>query len=410
MQTGFQNATYANLFGIVVYDWSNAKNLWANAHPMNSEELITAQAELVYAQDPGVPGYAPRVWAYRNTIKALNWYTSVREKLDDPAYSSWFIKFKGFGDAPYPGGKGLQQNGSYHVPVCDWYNNGTHAPRCSGFYHDQEQTPEHPGGGKAYPVDGACITQCDCGPVNPCGEYIFNHSGEVVNGQSFRDWFVNSYMVSNETLFHKNPITGQPQPIGLGWLDDSMTPHGPTEEDSNYIADTGASPASMAAQVDAYHESMNQLISTVIPLGGFYWQLMDTGGAKLNKNNVTANTTVCTSVLRSACVANYSGWNRFQMYQIPSGGRGFTAQTFTDYTAEFLLTRGPYSILGYTWGGCTNNDQTWPFAPDWTVDYGVPTDAHCTESPAGSGTFVREWTHATVSWDCGLGHGKISPK
>ena len=25
-------------------------------------------------QDPGVPGYAPRVWAYRNTIKALNWH------------------------------------------------------------------------------------------------------------------------------------------------------------------------------------------------------------------------------------------------------------------------------------------------------------------------------------------------
>ncbi len=40
---------------------------------MTSEELITAQAELMYAQNPGVPGYAPRVWAYRNTIKALNW-------------------------------------------------------------------------------------------------------------------------------------------------------------------------------------------------------------------------------------------------------------------------------------------------------------------------------------------------
>jgi hypothetical protein len=106
---------------------------------MNSEELITVQAESVYAADPGVPGYAPRVWAYRNTIKALNWYTSVREKLDDPAYSSWFVKFQGFSDSPYPGGAGLSVNGTFHVPVCDWYNNGTNAPRCSGFYHDQEQ-------------------------------------------------------------------------------------------------------------------------------------------------------------------------------------------------------------------------------------------------------------------------------
>jgi hypothetical protein len=59
---------------------------------------------------------------------------------------------------------------------CDWYDNGT-APRCSGFYHDQEQTPEHPGGGAPYRVDGDCIEQCDCGGVNPCAEYIFDHRG-----------------------------------------------------------------------------------------------------------------------------------------------------------------------------------------------------------------------------------------
>ena len=56
--------TLANQYGIVVYDWSNAKALWANAHSMSSEELITQQAEMVYAQDQGLPGYAPRVWAY----------------------------------------------------------------------------------------------------------------------------------------------------------------------------------------------------------------------------------------------------------------------------------------------------------------------------------------------------------
>ena len=67
--SGMHDVNHANQFGIVVYDWSNAKAIWANAHPMSSEELITKQAEMVYAQDPGLPGYAPRVWAYRNTIK-----------------------------------------------------------------------------------------------------------------------------------------------------------------------------------------------------------------------------------------------------------------------------------------------------------------------------------------------------
>jgi hypothetical protein len=56
-------------------------------------------------------------------------------------------------------------------------------------------------------------------------------------------------MVTDETLYHKDAATGKPQPIGLGWLDDSMKMSGPTEEDKNYIADTGASTADMASQV-----------------------------------------------------------------------------------------------------------------------------------------------------------------
>lgn len=70
--SGMHSVEAANAYGVVVYDWSNGKAIWANSHPMTSEELITAQAELVLAADPGVPGGMPRVWAYRNTIKALN--------------------------------------------------------------------------------------------------------------------------------------------------------------------------------------------------------------------------------------------------------------------------------------------------------------------------------------------------
>ena len=38
-----------------------------------------------------------------------------------------------------------------------------------------------------------------------------------------------------------------------------------------------------------------------------------------------------------------------QLYNIPSGGKGLSPADFTDYTAEFLLTRGPYALLGYSW-------------------------------------------------------------
>lgn len=422
--TGMHDVRHANKFGVVVYDWSNAKAIWANAHPMTSEELITKQAEMVYADKPGVEGYMPRVWAYRNTIKALNWYTSVRVKLDDPAYAGWFIKFKGFSDSPYPGGQGKAQNGSFHIPTCDWYDNGT-APRCSGFYHDQEQTPEHPGGGSQYKVDGDCIEQCDCGDTNPCGEYIFNHSGAAVNGQTFRDWYINEYMVSNETLYHKNPITGESQAIGLGWLDDVMHASGPTEEDKNYIDDTGASPESMAQQAAAYDASIAALKEKVLPIGGFWWQLMDQRGMTLlasPKRQPTAylSPAKCKATLAKLCTGvaaeKPATWSRMQMYIVPNGGTGVSTMHFTDYTAEFMLTRGPYALLGYSWAGCTDGQQFRPRAKEWDVmTYGEPVDgAACSESAAGSGIFERRWTGATVQWDCNAEpesqHGKITLK
>ena len=49
--------------------------------------------------------------------------------------------------------------------------------------------------------------------------------------------------------------------------------------------------------------------------------------------------------LQSRCVANSTTWNKMQLYNIPDGGKGATAECFTDYTAEFLLTRGPYAML-----------------------------------------------------------------
>ena len=53
---------------------------------MTDEEMLTEQADMVLSRDPGIAGGQPRVWVYRETIQALNFFTSVREKLDDPAY------------------------------------------------------------------------------------------------------------------------------------------------------------------------------------------------------------------------------------------------------------------------------------------------------------------------------------
>jgi hypothetical protein len=63
---------------------------------------------------------------YRNLVKALPWYTDVREKLEDPQFASWFLKFK----------NGANSTG-YHVPPCTGSGTVGDPQKCSDFYHDQ---------------------------------------------------------------------------------------------------------------------------------------------------------------------------------------------------------------------------------------------------------------------------------
>ena len=82
-------------------------------------------------------------------------------------------------------------------------------------------------------------------------------------------------------------------------------------------------------------------------------------------------------------------------------------------TLQFLLTRGPYAMLGYTWCGCTNGQQMRPRAAEWDEDFGEPTGgdtAACKETAAGSGIYAREWSEATVEWNCNTMHGSITRK
>ena len=85
---GLMPANRTGGWAIVDVDWSNAKRVWAAAKPMDAEELLLQQAELIKSASPST-----RVFVYRNSIKALPWFTTVREKLSDPAYAAWFMPF-----------------------------------------------------------------------------------------------------------------------------------------------------------------------------------------------------------------------------------------------------------------------------------------------------------------------------
>lgn len=145
---------------------------------MNCEEDLVSQAALVAAQGSG-----GHVFSYFNLVKALPWYTSVREKLEDPAYSGFFLKFKPGGSLP---------NGSYYVPNCDTTFS---PPLCSAFYHDQEQTPAVPSPSNPNP-DGSCVEHCYVGNHTPVGEYLWDHR----NGSMLRSFLINDVLLGPSFL------------------------------------------------------------------------------------------------------------------------------------------------------------------------------------------------------------------
>jgi len=87
------NGTYPPSFSswaIVDYDWSESRNLWSAARPyMTCEETMLAQARARRALNP-----SGKTWVYRNSIKALPWFTSVREKLQDRSFWGFFLPLK----------------------------------------------------------------------------------------------------------------------------------------------------------------------------------------------------------------------------------------------------------------------------------------------------------------------------
>jgi len=164
-------------WGIVDFDWSNAKDLWAKHTPMDDEEMLMQQVQMTAAATPGTT-----VWIYRCSVYAYPWYTAVRKLLDDEAYAPWFVRFK--------------PQGPYNSPKCTTYVNPApvgNLTKCSDLYHCGKacQTPGFPHG------DGDCAAPgCDCGK-QPCGFYLWNHSSTaVVHGQTFQDWFINDYMLN----------------------------------------------------------------------------------------------------------------------------------------------------------------------------------------------------------------------
>lgn len=363
--SGYTNPSSTKGWGIVDFDWSNAKALWASAKPMNCEELLVEQVALTTAASPGTT-----VWVYRNAVKALPWYSTVRAKLTDPAYGEWFLNFSG--------------TGKYHVPQCD---TNYEPPLCTSFYHDQDQTPGYPSG------DGDCSPPaCDVGSV-PIGEYLFNHlaANVSVNGQSFVQWFIDDYVFG--------PTGGSNANVSGFYFDDEWTPIGPSEMNEYALIDLGFNASHTLKMTVAWAWVMDQVYAEIIARKKFSWNQLWTFGNDCPQPLVKQPS--CIADLRSLCRADSSAQTRAMMFAFSPGScaKGFDPGNLTDFDADlanFLLSRGPYAYLGNGWTGCS---RIFEYPDALNLDYGEPLGL-CAEIGIGTGVFERNWTKATVRMDC----------
>ena len=407
--SGWSEPARGAAFGIVSYDWSNAKKQWAAAKPMDCEERLLKQAQMTTAAAAAHGQPLARAFVYRNVVKALPWFSTVRAKLDDPAYSGWFLKFDKKVQTP-------------HVPRCAAENSS----KCSIFYHDQEQTPEVPTPSQPHP-DGSCTDGvCDCGAKNPCGEYLFDHR----NGSALREWIVNE-LILGPTALGASEISGLF--IDDYWCSDLLCKadpsirgcpcgdpvQGPTEIDRHSQTDMGLSDEEVRDLTLAWNATMGAVQAAILKANGYTWLLM------LGQENANAMPTLlkrqtCARQLREACTPT-SSWQKHAMLFGLSIANGTQITQLKQDLAFFLLARGPYAWLGWgTWG------MTWPFNPEpahgalpplphgvprpaeLEVDYGAPIGGKVCEETA-PGIFERQWSKARVRLDCTAFEAAIVP-
>eukprot|EP01048_Picozoa_sp_COSAG05_P016543 COSAG05_NODE_2141_length_3486_cov_4.423679_3_plen_471_part_00 len=397
--TGFTSPTSTAGWGIVDFDWSNAKGKgtadgWAKHKPMDCAEMLHQQVAMTTAASPDTT-----VWVYRNSIKALPWYSSVREKLLDPAYGQWFLDFSNPQAA--------------HVPSCD-YNYDP--PRCSKKYHDQSQTPGFPHG------DGDCsLPGCDVGEGLPVGEYVFNPMAAniSVNGQTFLEWFVDDYVFGKtgggdervSGFFFDDTFDKRWGPSEMGGANASSDDGAPHPE--QVIADLGLNETAVAAYSEAYWQYMSVVYEAVLARGKFSWQQLWTSEAQTKPSDIGGTCVAplvsrknCAAALRRLCGAQSPTQSRALMYSFSPGDcdaypfNSTEVPEFESDLANFLLIRGNYAWLGHAWLGCDKDYTPAPAQPLFHADFGMPLEV-CSETvPNASGVFRREWSKATVEMDC----------
>ena len=397
--TGPFSTKVASEWGISDIDWSNSKAQWVQKHPMQSqEELVNAASNIRAVSN------RTKVWVYRNLAWAPSWFTDVREKIiSNP---EWFIKFK--------------KSPPYNNTKCTFN-------KCSDLFHSQFQTPEYQSGSVE---SGSCTEHCDCGDDVPCGWYLWNHSHP-----GCRKWLVEEHMMGNTAMGNDN-IQGI-------FIDDVWDENGPELEGPGSefaVHDTGMSQEDVNTMQIEWRKTMDAANNAVIEAGGYTWRLFynnwTCANAPFKKNECKEYMDVACSkeapLEKNALFYGFSGMtgcspgdddyneNDNQTTSTKANVKLKSMEDVASYfksgkdpiidkmqhLASFLLIRGPYAWLGWSWLGCGN----FPFRPkELDIDYGIPLET-CHPSANETGVYLREYTKSSIRVDCNKWEGTISMK
>jgi len=282
------------------------------------------------------------------------------------------------------------------VPACD---TAYDPPKCSVFYHDQEQTPGEPGGGSNPHPDGLCDGVCDVG-TQPAGEYLWDW-----RNASLADWVIENHVFGAlglgselvdglfiDDFWCSNLVNGS------GACTDPV--QGPTEIDAHSQADMGLSDGDVADITRGWLAGFTAVQAAIVAAGKYTWSLMPgEDNANAMPRVLPSDAAGCAAAVRAGCAGAFAGAPLLAgLYMNASAPPAAAWPHAAQDVAAFLLMRGPHAWLGAGQWGVGWPSPAVPKPAEMVAEYGAPLDAACAEAPPG--VFSRRYERAGVRLDC----------
>lgn len=211
------SGAFLKSWGIVALDFESEEGDWSQHRPKDADVMMVEQAAVMKTMAPEI-----RVWVYRNLVQPYANFVQLREKIEDPQYSGWFMHFDN------------ATNDEKLTPRCE-ENPRLNKTLCTDLFHTR----------LAWTENGH-----DCGDIIPCGDYVFvrpiitisvrslrrltvsRHVQDHRN-QSLRKWIVSEYMMG------KRLGMGNRSAVDGFLLDDNFNLWSGPSEVSHFLQGTG---------------------------------------------------------------------------------------------------------------------------------------------------------------------------